>query len=168
MDEMPRRRKGYAPGGDPLARAVVEAAADEAVRAAEQAVCDAWLAELIDADRSAADTVVRCHEATDAGHAALRAAQLAGDVGGIATAQAALEETIRDLKRGMAAYEAVHALLADQYVWSAEAAALRIEEAAMDERRIAAAKPGKTDNEREHHATGSAESARQRPARREC
>jgi len=140
MDEMPRRREGYAPGGDPVDRVVGEATANEAVRAAEQAVCDAWLAELIDADRSAADMMVRCHEATAASRAALRTALLAGDVGGIATTHAALEVTIRDLKRSMAGYEAVHALLADQYVWSAEAAARRRDEAAMDERRIAAAK----------------------------
>lgn len=135
----PRAGDGPTPDDQRLAEVLGQVAANEVVRAAEQAVCDAWLAELVAADRSAVEVMTRCQVATDAARTRLTAVLVARDVRLIATAHAALEEAIQDLERSIACYEAVHALLADQCVWSAEAAALRIVEAATDEGRVAEA-----------------------------
>jgi hypothetical protein len=139
MHETPRHGEDPTPGDDRLARVLGQVAANEAVRSAEQAVCDAWLADLADADRSAADAMTRCQAVTDAACETLGSALLARDVHGIATAQTALEDAIRELEESIACYEVVHALWADQCVWSAEAAALRLDEAASDEDRLAEA-----------------------------
>jgi len=139
MHEMPGRHEDLSAGDDHLHQVRAQVAANEAVRAAEQAVCDAWLADLIEADRLAADRMTGCREATDAARGALGTVLLAGDVRAIARAHATLEGSIRDLEQSIAAYEAVHELLTDQCVWSAEAAALRDDEAATDEHRVAAA-----------------------------
>lgn len=136
MHEMPGRRQESDSGGARLDQALTKAAANEAVRGAEQTVCDAWLAELIEADRAAADTLKGCWDATDAARAALCNMLLAGDAPGIATSHAALDECIRSLQRSMAGYAAIHALLTDQRVLSTEAAALRDDEAATDRHRV--------------------------------
>lgn len=139
MHETPQHGDGPAQGDDRLDRVLGEVAANEAVRAAEQTVCDAWLADLIDADRAAADEMTRRRDVTDTARSELCEVLLVGDAPRIAAAHAFLERAIRGLEESMAHYEAVHGLLADQCVWSAEAAAARVAEAATDEDRVAAA-----------------------------
>lgn len=139
MRETPQHGDGPTPGDDRLDRVLGEVAANEAVRAAEQAVCDAWLSDLIDADRGAADEMARCRDVTDTARSKLCEFLVVGDASGIASAHAVLEQAIRGLEESMAHYEAVHGLLADQCVWSAEAAAVRVAEAASDEDRVASA-----------------------------